>query len=151
VGTGVSCVSTSIYEEGFPLLVFSLLSSSSVLRLKCVIQAFTRHCVKILPRLLRSARLATYVGLFFLASSVLLVVSHVRRVVVVFAVVFLTPSVVYWFLQVVFAAPVHGGREVGLWREIICAPPAVPPDWVEKNLQASYHALLIYPCPFCES
>jgi len=46
VGTGVSCVSTSIYEEGFPL-VFFLLFSSSILHLRCIIQVFTRHCTKI--------------------------------------------------------------------------------------------------------
>jgi len=34
---------------------------------------------------------------------------------------------------VVVAAPGHGGREIGLWREII--------DCVEKNLQTSYRAL----------
>jgi len=46
------------------------------------------------------------------------------------------------FLQVVVTAPGHGGREIGLWREIICnfnqlrvtlqaicAPPVVPPPW----------------------
>ena len=37
------------------------------------------------------------------------------------------------FLQVVVAAPGHGCRERGLWREII--------DCVEKNLQTSYRAL----------
>jgi len=37
------------------------------------------------------------------------------------------------FFQVVVAAPAHGGREIGLWREII--------DCVEKNLQTSYRAL----------
>jgi len=36
------------------------------------------------------------------------------------------------FLQVVVAAPGHGCREIGLWREII--------DCVEKNLQTSYRA-----------
>ena len=38
------------------------------------------------------------------------------------------------FLQVVVTAPGHGGREIGLWREII--------DCVEKNLQTSYCTLL---------
>jgi len=37
------------------------------------------------------------------------------------------------FLQVVVAAPGHGGREIALWRDII--------DCVEKNLQTSYRAL----------
>jgi len=38
------------------------------------------------------------------------------------------------FLQVVVTASGHGGREIGLWREII--------DCVEKNLQTSYCTLL---------
>jgi len=40
------------------------------------------------------------------------------------------------FLQVMVAAPGHGGREIGLWREII--------DCVEKNLQTSYCTLPLY-------
>ena len=39
-------------------------------------------------------------------------------------------------LQGVVAAPVHGGREIGLWREII--------DCMEKNLQTSYCTLPLY-------
>jgi len=45
----------------------------------------------------------------------------------------------YSFLQVVVAALGHGGRERGLWREII--------DCVEKNPQTSYRAPSFIPFP----